>query len=137
MITKRILPILAVLVYLPVFVFLFIVGAVNGNFIQVMVFLGLIFCLAIFCYRLWKEKYLPKYVCGIGSALFGLIWFFQVFRRIEFILREGGMERADGYGSPLAFLVGMIFEGLILAIPAVILMLIAIRHRNPSIPLTL
>jgi len=42
------------------------------------------------------------------------------------------MERADGYGSPLAFLLGVVGEGLILGLPAILLLVIAILHRNPT-----
>ena len=42
------------------------------------------------------------------------------------------MERADGYGSPLAFLIGVVGEALILGLPAVFLLIIAILHQNPE-----
>lgn len=42
------------------------------------------------------------------------------------------MERSDGYGSPVAFLIGVIGEGLFPAIPAVMLLSIAIFHGNPK-----
>jgi hypothetical protein len=37
-------------------------------------------------------------------------------RRLKFIAENGGMEPADGYGSPMPFLLGMLLE-LILFLP--------------------
>jgi hypothetical protein len=48
----------------------------------------------------------------------------QTAERVAFIIREGGMERADGYGSPMAFLIGWTLEVSLLLVP---LTLIAVR----------
>ncbi len=45
----------------------------------------------------------------------------QTVWRVEFIIREGGMERADGLGSPLAFLTGWIVELSFVFIPLTII----------------
>jgi len=37
-----------------------------------------------------------------------LLW--QTIRRVRFMLENGGMEPADGYGSPMAFLIGIVME---------------------------
>ena len=132
MLTKRIIPVLCGLTYLPVCGFLLIVGVLNVNFTQLAVCLFALLCLSIISYRLWTEKYLPKVILGAGSAVLGCLWIIQAVRRIEFAVREGGMERADGFGSPLAFLIGVVSEGLILGVPAVILFLITWLHRNPT-----
>lgn len=134
MITKRIIPILAGLTYLPVFGFLLVVGVANGTIPQVAFCLAALLFLGGVCFRLWKEKYLPKVVLRTLAAALGCLWLFQSIRRIEFVLREGGMERADGYGSPLAFLIGVVAEGLIFGLPAVLLVVIVILHRNPTKP---
>lgn len=45
--------------------------------------------------------------------LINLFWWpllVQTSRRIWFVIENGGMERADGLGSPLAFLIGLIGE---------------------------
>ena len=132
MITKRIIPIIGSLIYLPVFGFLVVVGIVNGTIPQVAFCLLTLLCLGALFYRSWKEKYLPKVALGVLAVFPGGLWIFQTIRRIGFVLREGGMERADGYGSPLAFLLGVVGEGLILGLPAILLLLIAILHRNPT-----
>ena len=45
-----------------------------------------------------------------------IILLIQEIRRVLFIFENGGMEKANGLGSPMAFLLGMSFE-LILFIP--------------------
>jgi ABC-type Co2+ transport system permease subunit len=52
--------------------------------------------------------------------------------RLAFVLREGGMERADGYGSPLSFLIGLALEQGLLTAPAGLL-LVATRDRLRSV----
>ena len=41
------------------------------------------------------------------------------------------MERADGYGSPLAFLLNIFYEAWCFGIPAVLIAIVAKHHRNP------
>jgi hypothetical protein len=132
MITKRIIPIIGGLIYVPVFGFLLVVGITNGTLPQIAFCLLALLCLGALSYRLWKEKYLPKAVLGVLALFPGGLWIFQTIRRIGFVLREGGMERADGYGSPLAFLLGVVGEGLILGLPTILMMIIAILHQNPT-----
>jgi hypothetical protein len=132
MITKIIIPIIGSLIYLPAFGFLLVVGIANGTIPQVAFCLLAMLCLGALFYRSWKEKYLPKVALGVLAVFPGGLWIFQTIRRIGFVLREGGMERADGYGSPLAFLLGVVGEGLILGLPAILLIAVAILHRNPT-----
>ena len=60
--------------------------------------------------------YLKKqtYIAFILSySLVNILWIpllYRTINRILFIFENGGMERADGFGSPLAFLLGIIFE---------------------------
>ena len=42
------------------------------------------------------------------------------YLRIAFIIRNGGMERSDGYGSPLAFLLGWAATTIIFFIPGLV-----------------
>ncbi len=44
----------------------------------------------------------------VASQLLAGLWFFWL--RVQFIIENGGMEGPDGYGSPLAFLIGWIWE---------------------------
>ncbi|MFN2567135.1 MAG: hypothetical protein ABR499_19225 [Gemmatimonadaceae bacterium] len=53
-------------------------------------------------------------------ALVAVPWSFgaaQTTRRVAFIIREGGMERADGYGSPALFLINWVMELSLLLAP--------------------
>ena len=45
----------------------------------------------------------------------------QTMRRITFVAREGGMEGADGAGSPMAFVLGMVFEQGLVLIPLTVI----------------
>jgi hypothetical protein len=60
---------------------------------------------------------LARIFAWVLGSLYGL----QLVGRIVFMLVEGGMERSDGMGSPLAFLIGMVAEFLFLGAPALIL----------------
>ncbi|MGF1452393.1 MAG: hypothetical protein ACFB21_10015 [Opitutales bacterium] len=132
MLTKRIIPLLSGLIYLPVLGFFLVVAAVNGVVPMFLICVLALLCLAGIGYRLWKEQYLPKVLVGTLAALLGSVWLFQLVRRTLFVLTEGGMERADGHGSPLAFAIGLAAEGLLLGLPAGLLALIAALHKNPT-----
>ena len=59
----------------------------------------------------------------IALALVALPWslgVLQIIRRAAFVSREEGMEPADGTGSPLAFLLGITFEVVVVVIPLTI-----------------
>ena len=103
MVTKRVIPFFAMVVYLPAFSFISFISLKRGYFVEGLIFAFAILVLGTLCYRVWKELYLPKVMLGIFSGLLIVVWAIKVFQRITFVLREGGMERADGYGSPLAF----------------------------------
>jgi len=44
------------------------------------------------------------------SNLFWCLLLWQTGRRFVFVIEQGGMEKADGQGSPVAFLIGMTGE---------------------------
>ena len=72
------------------------------------IFLGSVWCFAAF--GLFRRANWAYFVSrGILGILF-LFFSYQIIRRIIFVVQNGGMERADGYGSPLAFLLGLFFE---------------------------
>lgn len=54
---------------------------------------------------------------SIGALAAGTFFHYV---RIVFIIQNGGMERSDGYGSPLAFLLGWATTTIILFIPGLI-----------------
>lgn len=69
---------------------------------------------------LWWGSYLylrngSKRVIWLSFGLVNFFWWPLLWRtgsRVLFLVNNGGMERADGYGSPLAFLVGLVGEQL-------------------------
>lgn len=120
------------IVYLPVFGFFAFVGIWNSNPAQALIFLAAIALFFLLSFRVVKQKRIPKRIAGFFAVALGLLWSFQSVRRVIFVLTEGGMERSDGHGSPLAFILGIAAEFFLLGLPAVGLLLIALFHRNPS-----
>ena len=65
----------------------------------------------------------------ISFSVVNLFWWpllFQTVRRIWFVIEHGGMERSDGHGSPVAFLLSLAGEQ-ILFVPLSIAMVAGIR----------
>ena len=58
------------------------------------------------------SQYQPKVSLLIKGFAICILVFggYLLYGRLEFIFINGGMEGPDGYGSPLAFLIGLIFE---------------------------
>lgn len=79
---------------------------------------GLLVWGGVLCLWWFGYYYLLKSVRGsftfsfILNSLVWLVLLIQIIRRIVFVMQNGGMERADGYGSPVAFLLGVITEML-------------------------
>lgn len=55
-----------------------------------------------------------------------LIGGYVTVRRTLFVIENQGMERADGMGSPAAFLIGLIFEQCFLFVPMSILLVLGV-----------
>jgi len=71
--------------------------------------------LALWWGSYWYLRKGTKTSFWLSFCLVNLFWWpllLQTVRRAVFIVKNGGMERADGYGSPLAFLIGIIGEQL-------------------------
>ena len=72
-------------------------------------------------------------------ALVNIAWWpflIQTVRRVLFVIENGGMERADGYGSPLAFLLGVLLEQFFfLPLSFSMIFGIAIIVKRPGNPL--
>ncbi|MDP8235303.1 MAG: hypothetical protein P9M08_02865 [Candidatus Erginobacter occultus] len=57
-----------------------------------------------------REK-LPGYCVALLPIILPLLILLRkLIRRVIFFIREGGLERRDGQGSPLAFLLGLFIE---------------------------
>jgi len=91
-------------------------------------FIGLIKVFGAFIVWFALYNYLKKqksYAFLLSFSIVSLFWFpllYRTYERIVFINVNDGFERADGYGSPLAFLMGFTFE-LMFFIPLSILFL--------------
>ncbi len=92
--------------------FLFVVGIMKLSFTHLAFWGGMLV--------LWWGVYLylrqgTKLAFWLSFGLVNLFWWpllWRIGRRILFVLENGGMERADGHGSPLAFLIGLVGEQL-------------------------
>lgn len=114
--------------------FLFGVGVMKLSFTHLAFWGGMLL--------LWWGTYFylrqgTKLAFWLSFSLVNLFWWPLLWRsvsRILFVLENGGMERADGYGSPLAFLIGLVGEQLFF-LPlcfSIILGALAIRGFNKS-----
>jgi len=71
-----------------------------------------------FNFFLWMQTYVylkkqTQKAFIVSYMLVNILWIplcYRTVTRILFILENGGMERADGAGSPMAFLLGLTFE---------------------------
>ena len=73
----------------------------------------------------WPGLLVPSFlglVLACGVALFGA--------RLAFVLRHGGMDGPEGYGSPAAFLIGLAFEQAVFTGPALGLLVLFLFRRN-------
>jgi hypothetical protein len=127
----------AIIISLPS-LFLFSVGVVNMSLAHLSFWGGMLALWWGMFFYLRKES---KRAFWLSFGLINLFWWpllWQTIQRIVFIIENGGMERADGYGSPLAFLIGVIGEQMFF-LPLCFAMLFGvkvIKNFNKSIPPT-
>ena len=69
------------------------------------------FAAAAFCVAGSK---IGQIISLVLNFIFSLPLFVQLGRRIGFIVENQGLEPPDGYGSPMAFLLGAFFENVLL-----------------------
>ena len=93
-------------------IFLFIVGLLKFSITHLAVWGG--WLLAIWL----SYSYIKKnntFIFWLSLIALSTMWLFllnQTIQRIIFIIENNGMEQANGYGSPLAFFIGMLGEQL-------------------------
>ncbi len=90
--------------------FLVVVGVVNLSVSQILLWGGMLF---LWWFAHWNLRRGAKMSFGITFILVNLFWWpllAKTVQRVLFVLENGGMERADGYGSPLAFLIELVGE---------------------------
>ena len=121
--TYRVIAIIFTLLLL----WLVVVGFASQNYLQVGISLLICFLLWIGALKAGKDNIRDLLISCSIPAVISLPIAYRLFERVYFISTNGGMERADGYGSPLAFLIGLSFE-LVLFIPMVCLFLVGLRY---------
>ena len=90
--------------------FLLAVNLNNLNALGVVLFGGL---LSLFWGLYWLLRTGKRFAFAVSFSFVAILWFpllYQTIKRINFVLENGGMERADGQESPLAFLLGLAIE---------------------------
>ena len=102
----------AIIISMPS-MFLLYIGATRINIFNMMFGAGVLILWWCAYFNIRKES---KWSFGLSFGLVNLFWWpllWQTTRRILFIFENGGLDSSDGYGSPLAFLVGMLGEQLL------------------------
>jgi len=87
-----------------------ILGIYSGNFMPPLL-PGII--AAIWWGAYFLLRFRKKCAFAISLVVVNLLWWpllVQTVRRMHFVIADGALEGADGYGSPMAFLVGLLFE---------------------------
>ncbi len=108
---KKAFLIFSLIVSIPA-IFLFIIGLLKFSLIHLVVWGGLL--LAVWL----SYSYIKKnniFAFWLSLIVVSIMWFFllnQTIHRVIFIIENSGMEKSNGSGSPLAFLIGMIGEQL-------------------------
>jgi len=90
--------------------FLLAVNLNNLNALGVAIFAGLLF---LFWGLYWLLRTGKRFAFPLSYSFAVVLWIsllYQTIKRIKFVLENGGMERVDGQGSPLAFLLGLTIE---------------------------
>lgn len=101
----------AILVSLPV-AFLFLGGISKLSITQIL-FWGTVLLVVWRSYLGIKQnKKISFWLSLLITTALWLPLLARTVQRVQFVVENGGMERADGYGSPLAFLVGLMGEQL-------------------------
>jgi len=96
------------------------IGFMNLNIFQSLFCLGSTIVLWVGAVFSGKDERYGIKVSVIFSAIVCTPFLYRLIARLRFVLEYGGMEGPQGYGSPLAFLIGAIFE-LLFFVPLFVL----------------
>ena len=77
-----------------------------------------------------KERFFAPLISIDFSFPVILLGLYFIALRINFILENGGMESPDGMGSPMAFLIGFLFELVFLAFAGTFVITTSYRRLN-------
>ncbi len=89
---------------------LFTVGIITRSWQHLLFWGGILIIIWGLFIGIRKKRYAAFWASLVIGTLVWLLLLLQTIIRIEFVIENGGMERSDGYGSPLAFLIGLIGE---------------------------
>ena len=101
--------ILAIILSIPASIFL-IVALINLNIKQIIFNLIILLIIWSIYFKLKTQNKFIFWISFIPITIFWSILLIQEIRRVLFIIENNGMDSANIPGSPLAFLIGFIFE---------------------------
>ncbi|WLQ17070.1 hypothetical protein O5O45_14210 [Hahella aquimaris] len=85
-------------------------GILHGNIYKSAFWGGILLSWWGVYYLLKSDKKASFWASLLLVFVFWIPLFWRTYERVKFIIDNGGMERADGYGSPMAFLIGLVTE---------------------------
>lgn len=81
--------------------------------------------------KIFRQEKISRPITAVAACVFWTVYGLSLSNRIVFMIHEGGMEsRTTGYGSPMAFLLGMIAEFFIWGLPAIAFTLLALFYSK-------
>jgi hypothetical protein len=101
----------SIIVSLPA-IFLFSVGIYTKSTKHLIVWGGFLALTWIIFFGVKLKYKVCFWISLIISTIAWVLLLAQAVIRIQFVLENGGMDRKDGYGSPVAFLLGLVGEQL-------------------------
>ena len=122
--------ILAIILSIPLSIFL-LTALINLNIKQILFNLITLLIIWSIYFKLKTQNKLIFWISFIPVTIFWSILLIQEIRRILFIIENHGMDSANIPGSPLAFLIGFIFE-LIYFIPLTFALFNGIKYLKSS-----
>ena len=112
----------SILVSIPAVLF-FVVGIKNLSFSHLIFWGSVLITVWGSFIALEKRKYISFWFTLVATSGIWLLLLIRTIQRINFVIENGGFEKADGSGSPLAFLIGLAGEQLFF-LPASVVIII-------------
>ena len=110
---------------LTISLFFGFISLVNQKFVGLAIF-TFIFIVWFNAYSFLKKQTKKAFIASYFVVNFFFVpLLYRTYERLRFISENGGFERADGAGSPLAFLMGLFFEQMFF-IPITILFILGL-----------
>ena len=100
----------------------------NASIAHSVGFFGMALLWAATCWLNWSRSHYTFYVMALAFTPIALSILYNWYRRLQFVVEHGGMDCADCNSSPMAFLIGVVFESMIFWPGAIGLFLIYRRY---------